>query len=117
MRVIDTMPSMPNMWKVKRVDAYGKETEEGYISVETTMENWSQKVHAGTTATFPIISRFSQNRRLNSTPGPEGFQSFHKPGTSEEPYDMFQPIRMLRGKDVQLQEGILHTHSAWYISS
>ncbi|XP_019857159.1 PREDICTED: uncharacterized protein LOC105314219 isoform X1 [Amphimedon queenslandica] len=96
MRVIDTMPPMPNMWKVKRIDAYGKETEEGYISIESTMENWSQKVQAGTTATFPIISRFSQNRRLNSTPGPEGFQSLRKPGTSEEPYDMFQPVRMLR---------------------
>lgn len=101
MRVIDTLPSMPNMWRVIRIDPFGKEMEEGLINVEVTMANWSQKVSAGNVSSFPIISRFSQNRRLNSTPGPEGFQSLTtKPGASVGPYELYQPVKMFKGNNV-----------------
>lgn len=99
LKVIDTMPPVNNMWKVIRINLYGEERDEGYVSIEQNMINW--KATPGNSSSFPAVSRFSANRRLNSQPGPELFRSLHTTtSNSGSPYDIYQPVTKYTSKHI-----------------
>lgn len=94
-KVIDTLPAgMGKFWRVKRVDAYGNDKEEGFVPIENCLNEIT--FISPITSSLPNIFRNSA-KRLNSHPGPDAFHSLRN--DMHNVYELYQPIKNVIGKE------------------
>ena len=97
--VIDSYPEgQKNMWYVKRINQYGTEEEEGYIPLDVQME-WGDQPHL-TSYSLPAFFRFPLARRLNSSPGPDTFQTLRE--NQSNITDLYKPVREIKGMNLDV---------------
>lgn len=94
-KVIDSFPDgVKNMWRVKKINPYGTEEDEGYIPIDVcSSDSWEQGTLSSNS--LPAIFRFPLAKRLNSSPGPDTIQSLREAQSNIN--DLYQPIKMIKG--------------------
>lgn len=107
--VYDTIPNgTKDVWRARRVNLNGEETEEGNVPLVHKLSSWMASVPSSFSSSLPNIFRiafYNNKARLGSATGTENYDI----DVGRNVYDLYQPV-----KRIKCEQYCLHNQTFYY---